>query len=98
MFFEGGFDSCRGSTAAIAAAKGDPAMNIKSLSAFTQAENTFVLDKISRLKERDARERDRIAPSNLSTVNCEELLRKANQEIKRVNYNLSRVVSSGEYH
>ena len=78
MFFDGVFDSCRGSTAGIAGPKNEAALNIKSLSVFTQAENTFVQDKISKLNEREARERDSFAPSRLSTVNCEELLRKAN--------------------
>lgn len=69
-----------------------------NLSSFTVHENTITNDKMERLSTLERTGKKYAEKQKILSQDCRELLRTANREIKNISYQLSTVISDGEYH
>ena len=69
-----------------------------NLSSFTIQENSITNDKIERLSTLEKTDKRYVKDQKILMQDCREMLRSANKELKNISYQLSTVISDGEYH
>jgi len=69
-----------------------------NLSSFTVHENTLISDRIEKLSTIETKQKERREHQKLMKQDCGKLLTTANKQLKNISYQLSTVISDGEYH